>query len=235
MLARAAESSYNTRLRAVARQIDMVVRGLAPDGKVTDPGPITRALEAYADLLRPWAASVANYMLADVMRRNERAWREQGKEMSRALHAEIKYAPTGTAYKELMRENVGLITSLPRKAAQRVHDLALEARLGGKRFEEVAADILATGKVTASRATLIARTESSRAAVTFTQARAQFVGSKGYLWRTAHDADVRPTHQEMEGVYVRWDKPPVTDMVKPYHAGCGPNCRCFPEPILPDL
>jgi SPP1 gp7 family putative phage head morphogenesis protein len=115
-----------------------------------------------------------------------------------------------------------------------VHELVTEARSGGKRFEEVAAQIKASGKVTASRATLIARTEASRAAVTFTQARARYVGSQGYIWRTAHDADVRPEHQEMEGVYVRWDKPPITDMKNPYHAGCGPNCRCFPEPVLPE-
>lgn len=208
---------------------------MSPDGKLADAAPIIQVLEDYARLIRPWAASVANYMLADVSRRNLKAWQEHGREMNRALAAEIAHAPTGHAYRELMAENVDLITSLPRKAGQRVHELVIEGRMGGKRFEEVAAQILDTGKVTASRATLIARTEASRAAVTLTQARAQYVGSLGYIWRTAHDADVRQTHQEMEGVYVPWNKPPKTDKgLDPYHAGCGPNCRCFPEPILPE-
>ena len=207
---------------------------MSPDGRLDDPNPLVRILNSYADLIRPWAASVANYMLADVSSRNELAWKEHGREISRALRAEIAYAPTGEIYKELMRENVDLITSLPRKAAERVHNLATEARIGGRRYEEVAQSILATGKVTASRATLIARTEASRAAVTLTQARAQYVGSQGYIWRTSRDEDVRPTHKDMEGVYVRWDKPPITDMTNPYHAGCGPNCRCWPEPVLPE-
>jgi SPP1 gp7 family putative phage head morphogenesis protein len=207
---------------------------MAPDGRVDDPSPIVAILNQYADLIRPWAASVANYMLADVSRRNLLAWKEHSREMSRALYAEIQHAPTGESYLRLMRENVDLIQSIPRKAALRVHELVTEARVGGRRHEEVAQMILESGRVSASKATLIARTESSRAAVTLTQARAQYVGSQGYLWRTAHDADVRPEHQEMEGVYVRWDKPPITDMPKPYHAGCGPNCRCFPEPVLPE-
>jgi SPP1 gp7 family putative phage head morphogenesis protein len=233
-LARAAESAYNSRLRQVAREVDKLVRGMAPDGRVADPAPLVQILNDYAALLRPWAASVANYMLADVSRRNLLAWKEQSREMSRALYAEVAHAPTGAAYKELMRLNVDLIQSIPRKAAERVHNLVTEARIGGRRHEEVAAAILESGRVSASKATLIARTEASRAAVTLTQARAQFVGSQGYLWRTAHDADVRPEHKEMEGVYVRWDRPPVTDMPNGYHAGCGPNCRCFPEPVLPD-
>lgn len=215
--------------------MDVVVRGLAPDGNITDAGPIMRALEGYATIIGPWAQSVARYMVADVSRRNLKAWQEQGKEMSRALRAEIEHAPTGMLYTALMDENVRLIRSLPLNAAKRVHDLVMEGRLGGKRHEEMAKEILASGRVSANRATLIARTETSRAAVSLTQARAMFVGSQGYVWRTVKDADVRETHQEMEGVYVRWDSPPKTDKnLAPYHAGCGPNCRCFPEPVLPD-
>lgn len=234
-MARAAESTYNTRLRQIAKQIEVIVRGLSPDGIVRDPGPIQTALGKYSELIGPWAQSVANYMLADVSRRNAKAWAEAGKEMGRALRAEIAYAPTGMVYQALMQEQVALIKSLPVKAAQRVHDLVIEGRINARRHEQVAEMILASGKVAASRATLIARTETSRAAVTLTQARAMFVGSPGYIWRTVGDADVRPTHQEMEGVYVRWDAPPKTDKsLAPYHAGCGPNCRCFPDPVLPN-
>lgn len=175
-------------------------------------------------------------MLADVSRRNEQQWRAHAKDMGRALWTELQQAPTGMVMQALMDEQVELITSLPKKAAQRVHDLSTQALVDGRRSTDVMADILDTGKVTEARARLIARTEVSRAQCNLTQARAMFAGSEGYVWRTSRDGDVRDTHKVMEGRYVRWDTPPKTDKnLDPYHAGCGPNCRCWAEPVLPDL
>jgi SPP1 gp7 family putative phage head morphogenesis protein len=236
LTARVAESSYNTRLRQVARQIDAIVRGLAPDGVITDRQHILRTLRLYADMLEPWAQAVARYMYADVSRRNARAWKEIGADMSRALQAEIAHAPTGMLYSALMDDQVRLIRSLPLEAAQRVHDITTGALYSGQRAESIAKEVLRTGQVSAARARLIARTEVSRTASNLTQARAMFAGSQGYVWRTSGDGDVRPTHQKMEGVYVPWGRPPKTDKgLDPYHAGCGPNCRCYPDPVLPDL
>lgn len=235
-MARASESSFNTRLRQVAKQVDAIVRGIAPDG---DPDAVHKAvgiLEQYATIIEPWATSVARYMIADVSRRNLKAWTEIGKQMSRALRAEIEQAPTGMLYSGLMDSQVRLIKSLPLEAAKRVHDITTGALYSGVRAATLAEQVLLTGKVTASRATLIARTEVARTASNLTQARALFVGSEGYVWRTSKDSDVRPTHQEQEGRYIRWDKPPKTDKnLDPYHAGCGPNCRCYPDPVIPDL
>jgi uncharacterized protein with gpF-like domain len=36
----------------------------------------------------------------------------------------------------------------------------------------------------------------------------------------------------MEGVFVEWDKPPILDNMRG-HAGEFPNCRCYPEPVIP--
>jgi SPP1 gp7 family putative phage head morphogenesis protein len=236
-MARGAESSFNTRLRQVARQVDALVRGMAPDGEVRERGvAMTTALRGYADLLLPWARSVAAYMIADVARRNEKAWRMIGEDMGRSLRAEIAYAPTGMLFSGLMDSQVRLIQSLPLNAAQRVHELTEQALTSSARADVIARDILETGRVTAARASLIARTEVSRTASNLTQARAMFAGSEGYIWRTSKDARVRETHQAMEGRYVRWDTPVKTDKgLDPYHAGCGPHCRCYPDPVLPDL
>lgn len=235
-VARGAETAYNARLRQVARQIDHIVRGLAPDGEPTPSAQqdILHSLREYARIIQPWARSVARFMLADVSRRNERAWAEVGKQMGRALRVEIAQAPTGMLFSALQADQVELITSLPLKAAERVHGLTQEALSTSRRAEDIARDILATGDVTKARATLIARTEVSRAASNLTQARAQYAGSEGYTWRTSMDGAVRDTHRKMEGKYVRWGHPPKTDKnLDPYHAGCGPNCRCYPEPIIP--
>lgn len=194
------------------------------------------ALEAYAKLITPWAKSVAWYMIADVGRRNTKAWRELGEEMGTALRAELEQAPTGRIYAALMDEQVDLIASLPRKAAERVHHLTQQSLLDSSRASYVAKEIMRTGLVTENRAKLIARTEVARTASALTQARSEFAGSEGYIWRTSKDGDVRDTHRHMEGKYVRWDSPPKTDKdLDPYHAGQGPNCRCYPEPVLPNL
>lgn len=174
-------------------------------------------------------------MIADVNRRNERAWKETGKEMGKALRMEIAYAPTGQVFTMLMADQVELIRSIPLDAAKRVQDLTIEGLSTGERAASIAREIMKTEDVSKSKATLIARTEVARAASTLTEARATFVGSEGYIWRSSGDGDVRPTHKEMNGKYVRWDKPPVTDKgLGPYHAGCGPNCRCYPDPVIPD-
>lgn len=232
------ELSYNAKLRQVARQVGHIVEGLlgkdAQDITSAEEREIRYSLERYSALLKPWARSVARYMLADVDRRNMKAWKEVGKEMGRALRIEIAQAPTGMLYEALMAEQVELITSLPTKAAQRVHKLVTEGMSESTRAADIAKEILRTGHVTASRATLIARTETARASSSFVQVRAVYAGSEGYIWRSSQDADVRETHKEQDGRYIRWSSPPKTDPgLEPYHAGCGPNCRCYPEPIFP--
>ena len=235
-MARRAESNYNSRLRQVAKQIGAIIKGLAPDGEVKDLTEMKLALGRYADLLRPWARSVANYMLADVARRDYKMWQQNSLDISRAMRSEILNAPTGSAYASLMMDQVELITSMPLEASLRVHELAQEGMIRGTRSAEIKKEILRSGLVSESKARLIARTEVARSAATFTQARATYAGSEGYIWRTSKDSDVRPLHQEMEGKYVEWSKPPKLEAsLAPYHAGCGPNCRCFAEPVLPDL
>lgn len=233
LTARAAESVYARRLNQVARQIDAIVKGLAPEGSPTarQIERIRSALEQYAVILTPWAESVASYMVAEIGRRNERAWRSMSEEIGKALVVELTQAPTGRIFDDLMREQVKLIRSIPLDMAQRVHELTIAGMTEGRRASSVAAEIMRTGEVARSKAMLIARTETSRTASNFVQARATYAGSEGYIWRTSEDGDVRPTHRAQNGKYIRWTNPPKTDKgLAPYHAGCGPNCRCYPDP-----
>lgn len=219
----------------MAKAIKGIIKGFNPDGSLASTQPLTTALERYADLIVPWATTVARYMLADVGRRNLKAWHEHGLSIGTELRHEIAQTPLGGVYRGLLAEQVTLIKSLPLKAAERVHTMVQEGMIASTRSTTIAKEILESAEIPIWRAKLIARTEVSRAVVTLTQVRAQAIGSQGYIWRTAADPDVRPTHQLMEGVYVRWDTPPKTDKsLDPYHAGCGPNCRCHPEPVLPD-
>ena len=229
---RKAESQYATRLRQVARQIDALVRGFAPDGIPRDLPALIRALEEYSRILQPWAESVAAQMLADVLRRDEKAWLLHGRSIGRELGKQLRDLPIGGALRGSQAEQVNLITSLPLAAAERVQKLADQAVQPGRRPTDVAKEILASGSVSRERAALIARTEVAKASSLLTQNRAIALGVTHYVWRTAQDARVRQSHKEMDGKTVSYAEPPLLSDGTRTHAGQIYNCRCFQSPIL---
>jgi uncharacterized protein with gpF-like domain len=238
------------KLVGVGRQVGQLVRGFEEAGVIVDPASLRASLLAYAEALAPWAKSIAERMQAQVSQQDLRAWRQFGAEIGRALHREVEEAPTGLLRRNLMDEQVLLIKSLPLEAAQRVHHLTREAQLTGRRAAEIADEIRESGNVTIGRAKLIARTEVARTSSLLVQARAQHIGSEGYVWRTRKDSDVRPalsmppaerarfigSHRALEGRFIRWDDPPISGSGgQRAHAGQIFNCRCWPEPQIPDL
>ena len=229
--ARAAESNYSRELRSVARQVGRMISAMHNH----EPQELEDLLRKYAALIKPWSKAVALRMISDVNARTERMWREYNKRLGLALRDELASGPTGIRARELLDQQVELITSIPMEAAERVHRVAQQAMVQGSRAEDVMRDILRTEDITVKRARLIARTEVARSASVLTQARAEAAGSDGYIWRTVGDADVRDSHSEMEGTYVRWDTPPRLSDGTVTHAGQIYNCRCYAEPVLPDL
>lgn len=239
--AKAGEAHYARQLRAIADQVDKLIRGLPPE----DPSTLSileEALRRYSQMIQPWADAVVAKMLADVKRRDEAMWVTLSRDMGASIRQELTKAPTGELLRAMQKENVALITSLPLEAAQRVHELALKKIETSGRADEIAKEIMRTGEVTKSRANLIARTEVARAASGLIEARSTHIGSEAYIWRTSMDSDVRNkdgnpvgSHRLLEGKIIRWDSPPIasTNGVRA-HAGQIYNCRCWPEPILPD-
>lgn len=245
---RNAERSFSVQLRKVAKHIGDLVHGMQPydAGKIDT---LRRMLEQYSYILRPWATAVSRRMLADVERRDRRAWAEHTKALGYGLQQEIFNAPMGEKFQELMENQVHLITSLPTEAAQRVHDIVIGNMITGERAEELSKKIMETGNVTKARANTIARTETSRAATALTQVRAEYIGSPGYIWHNARDYKVRPelgikhfaelntlamgSHRKLEGTFHKWTEPPIADPTGiRAHPGSIWNCRCYPEPVL---
>lgn len=233
---RRAETHYAIQLRKLAKQIGVLIFGGIDDADPSNTSMIEYMLRAYADMITPWATATARRMLADVENRDRVQWARHSRTMSREIIREIEEAPTGAAFRALMDEQVELIRSLPLQAAQRVHDVAIKGISEGARGEAIIAEIMQTGHVTRSRATLIARTETSRAASNLMQARAEHVGSTQYIWNTSGDADVREDHVELNGKTFEWNDPPIADKRSGTRAnpGCIWNCRCFASPIIPD-
>lgn len=229
---RKAERQYGVQLRKVARHVGDIIKAHDP---ATSAGmaEIRTILGKYSEVIEPWAKSAAARMIADVGRRDEKAWEENSKAMGRSLREELANAPTGKYLRAKLAENVKLIKSLPTEAAERVHKLTLEAITNAGRAGEVATEIARSGDVTVGRANTIARTEVARTASGLTEARARHIGSEGYIWRTAGDSDVRPSHRKMSGKFVAWSDPPTLDSMTG-HAGAFPNCRCYCEPVIPE-
>lgn len=230
---RRAETTYALQLRKIARYIGDLVRGFGPEVEPAQVPELVSALRQYGETLRPWARRVATRMIAEVDRRDERAWRQLSNEVGEALRAELR-SPVGFAAETILRDQVELITSLPIGAAQRVQTLAYEAATAGRRHTDVVQEIMRSGEVTRSRANLIARTEVGKAQAAITQARARNVGSTHYVWCTARDRDVRKTHKRLEGTVHAWDDPPVAEVNgERHHPGEFPNC--FPGSTVVDL
>ena len=227
-----AERLYVRSLRQVAAQVGRMIAAFPPADPSALP-TIEQMLAKYAEALAPWAHATAAKMIAEVNQRDLAQWRTIGQEMSAEIRREILTAPTGEAMRKLMEQQVSLIKSIPTDAAQRVHDLTIKSIEDSGRASEIAKEIMRSGDVAQSRATLIARTEVSRTASNLTQARAEHIGSEGYVWESAHDGTVRPSHAAMRGKFVAWSTPPTLDGMTG-HAGCLPNCRCWARVVLPE-
>lgn len=222
---RAAERAYFKQLRGVADQVAGLLKG-------GDPQAMQARLRDYAAALDPWAQQAAANMVKAVARKNDASWRSAAERWGIDLRGMLE-ADVTAAVNARIQENIRLIKSLPGDAADRVGELAQKALLSGERVDQVAQEIAAQGDVTRHRARVIALTEVSKAGAALTQARAESVGSEGYIWRTARDGQTRPSHAAMEGRFVRWDSPPTLDNMTG-HAGEFPNCRCYPEPVVHD-
>ena len=230
----AIELRYARSLRQVAREVGRIVRGYIP-GLIESSAALNEALKHYADILKPWARVTASSIAQALNQQDYKTWQRQANEMSRVMREELENAPVGNELQRFLTDNVDLITSLPTDAGMRVHKLTQEGLADSTRASEIAKEIWNTGEVTESRANLIARTEVARTASALTEIRSESVGSEAYIWRTAKDADVRESHRRMEGKVIRWDTPPTLSDGTVTHAGQIYNCRCYPEPIIPDL
>lgn len=223
---KSAERRYAGQLRSVGKE----VAGLLE--KTPDPAKAAQLLDRYAKKLEPWAEQAAVNMVRSSKRKADQTWRAAadrwGIDIKRVLSTDIS-----AAVQDKVRENIKLITSIPAQAAENVGLLAQAALEDGTRAEAVAKRIAAEGNIAMNRARVIAKTEISKTGTALTRARAQGVGSEGYIWRTARDGGTRSSHAAMEGRFVRWDQPPTLDGMTG-HAGEFPNCRCYPEPVVPE-
>ena len=223
---RAAEQAYERQIVSVAKRIEAITK----NGQ--GPAEEEKALKDYAELIEPWARQSATNMLLGVRRKNDQAWQSLGKRMGMDMRMLLSAPGVGMAVQASINANILKIKSLALGAAEEVGKMARESLVTGERAEDMAKRIAHIGEVSLSEARTIAHTEVSKAGTALTMARAESIGSDGYIWRTARDGSTRASHRAMEGVFVKWAEIPIIDGMKG-HAGEFPNCRCYPEPVVP--
>ena len=139
-------------------------------------------------------------------------------------------------FKKAVLHNLKMIKSIPQqvmevykyKYVKTLTKQVVNGSLGRKTFE---AELLKSG---ATRAKLIARTETSKLQTTILENRASDLGSVCYRWKSSNDARTRQSHRMMNNVIVFWRKDsekPLLDNMRG-NAGEFPNCRCTPLAIF---
>jgi SPP1 gp7 family putative phage head morphogenesis protein len=229
------ETAYFRRLRGIAINIRQIVEGFPEAG--ADPhqtDELEETLRRYADVLRPWARREAERMTYRIAEMDEKMWLSNSLAIRSGLRELLNNSSVGAIMRQRSEEQAELITSLPSKAAKAVRELTIEGLQKGERAENIVTRIQRMGDVTKGRAKLIARTEVARTASMLTQHRSGALGCTHYIWRTSRDDAVRKSHRLMEGVVCEWASPPTLTDGTTTHAGQIYNCRCYPEPIIPD-
>lgn len=125
-------------------------------------------------------------------------------------------------------ENVNLIRSIPEEYFKKIEQAVYTGTTQGSKAGSLIQQIKHIGKVTTSRAKLIARDQTSKINSALSQQRQQNLGIEEYIWRTAEDDRVRESHASKNGKVFRWDDPPKDTG----HPGADIQCRCIAQPII---
>lgn len=212
---------------------------------ITDPFGIVKRLKALgrSRTYGVFAEAIAKSMATGVFKGNARSWREASRKAMRgdvaykALQKELE-GNLGKLIQEQTKRNAELIQTLPADIAINITDYIKSESLKGIRSSDIAKEIQTKfPDHSAARATLIARTETSKTSTALTEARCSSMGIRWYVWRTSEDGRVRSSHSHMDDVLVAWSDPPSPEAligeksVGKYHAGNIYNCRCYPEPL----
>ena len=267
-ISRSIEDRYFRSLRNLYRAIIRQLRGATT---LTEIRTRLATIQASADF-HAFARNMAANMAAQVTRLSGANWRKRAEEANnirsreifRSLANELANSSVNKAIADMVKWNAKLIVTLPSRVDNEITTmLAKEYALGGIRHEQLTKELFAKYgtytpdwdirqdqldkfgndyRFTEGDARRIARTEVSKAQCALTQARADDLGLKWYVWKTANDGDrVREAHQKMQNVLVNWADPPDPEEINgdkhrskfgPYHAGNIYNCRCYPEPLI---
>lgn len=125
-------------------------------------------------------------------------------------------------------ENASLISSIPERLHDEVAQATIRAVREGQSTDELAGVIEERFGVAEDRAAFIARDQIAGLNGELNKERQTGLGVTQFVWRSSHDARVRPEHAEYDGNVYSWDDPPGEG----YIPGEDFGCRCVGEMYL---
>lgn len=128
------------------------------------------------------------------------------------------------------QQNADLIKNIIDKSLHDIKGIVTRGFAQGTSLTDMTSDLRDRIGMTKRRAKLIARDQTSKLNGQLTQLRQTQNGVSSYVWTTAGDERVRPTHAMNEGQTFKWNDPPATG-----HPGSDYSCRCTAIPVLDDL
>ncbi len=127
-------------------------------------------------------------------------------------------------------ENIRLIQSIAPQYLDSLHGKIVAAVRQGTPLRNMTADIRSSYDAPQWRAELIARDQVGKLNGDLTRKRQESIGVDSYKWRGVMDERERDEHIAREGKTFKWSEPPSDG-----HPGEPIRCRCWAEPMLPDL
>lgn len=233
------EKEYNQILNSVVKTIRANLKKFNPNDPATAI-EVMKALQNYTNKLYGWSKKRVGGLIYNLNTDSIRKWLKHSAIISQRMRQEIKTVPVKPLLEQFLMDNVGLIQSMPLRAAQKVQKVVVEnLQTGQYRAEGLVDQIMNIGKVTENRAKLIARTEISRMSTELIRVRSEAVDMNWYIWKTSHDVRVRGSHRLMDKVLVNWSEPPSPERLDHqnhdygnYNPGQIFNCRCYPQPLV---
>lgn len=219
--------------QAIASQVEPVLRQFEPE-YVNDAYAITleqvfeRLRDAYSSVDQQ-AKAVASGFTGAVNTANKQRFYAA---MENAVGVDLRQVLQNENLTDILiattRENVALIRSIPDEYLKKVETIVFTGTTQGRSAVSMLKQIQKLGKVTESRARLIARDQTSKLNSALNQQRQQNLGIEEYIWRTSGDERVRSSHAAKNGKRFRWDDPPEDTG----HPGQDIQCRCVAQPVI---
>lgn len=236
------ELLYQRSIRTLMHKLEKELKGK------TDLVSILKTIKNFmkSKEFQQYAYATAKKMVTSVFTDAGKTWRtaanvnSKGRQIYEALKQEMDTTPIGESIKEQTEINAKLITGIPQKVSEEITDYVAKRSQEGRRASDISEELQSIyPTMFKNKADLIARTETSKASTALTKARCDNIGINWYEWNTSEDGRVRSSHKHMDTVLINWDNPPSPEKLKgiksklgKYHAGCCPNCRCYPAPII---
>ena len=182
--------------------------------------------------LDTWAKETSEKFASGAEKFHRETWRNELNDKTGIdIKNLLKNENVKPALDKAVKDNVDLIKSIPKEYHDRITEAIDKGIVGGDDSQTLKQAIKEIGDVTESRASLIARDQTSKMLSSLNEIRQTEIGIDAYIWSTAGDDRVRETHAANDGKRFYWNDPPD----ETGHPGEDVQCRCVADPDLSGL